>query len=47
MVSLVGGGGDGRISRANYEGNPAVFTFNSAGVATDRDFDVVLFLPEP
>jgi hypothetical protein len=44
IVSLVNSNG-GRISRADYGGNPGIFTYDNAGGAADADFNVVLFSP--
>jgi hypothetical protein len=35
----------GEIARTSGNGNPRINTFNSAGTATDRAFDYVLFVP--
>lgn len=43
QVSLVQQGGE--INRISFGGNPGVATYDSAGVDADREFEIVLFLP--
>ncbi len=43
QVSLVQDGGE--INRISFSGNPGVETYNSAGAAADKEFEIVLFLP--
>jgi len=43
LVSLIGSNGE--ISRTSFSGNARVETYNSAGAATNRAFNLVLFVP--
>jgi hypothetical protein len=44
-IAALAGGASGEISRASSGGNPFIGTFNSAGTATDKEFEFVLFVP--
>jgi hypothetical protein len=45
VLATLGGGGPGEISRTSSGGNPQVKTWNSAGAATDLEFEVVIVVP--
>jgi S-layer homology domain len=48
LVSLDPGGNvPGEISRSSTGGNAIVRTYNSTGVLTDQNFDIVVFVPGP